>query len=210
MIINKICQCFTSNLDIHNKLIQEVAMRMFQFQLAVCTKSGREQHPHAAHPSFRAPRCESSLDMNEPLSRPFNGPLCLGEKSPFSRPRTYKWLPRCRGGPYFPAVDSFVTLTAFPFLDCTLAEKNKESTRSSTVNVTMCAGARRRQSDACRHLVPVTVPILPCNSRISCGTQLTPVSQNRWTSTTAAVESFNFKGFSVFQTCLYVDKMCSV
>lgn len=50
------------------------------------SKSRREQHPHAAHPSFRAPRCESFLDMNEPLSRLLNGPLCLGEKRSFRRP----------------------------------------------------------------------------------------------------------------------------
>lgn len=65
------------------------------------------------------------------------------------------WMaPRPRDGPI--SLLSFVILTGFPLLNCTL-EGNKESTCSSTFNIAMFTDTRRRESDACCHLIPIPV-----------------------------------------------------
>lgn len=43
--------------------------------------------PHPGHPDVNPPQIWMSL-----LSRPLNGPLCLGEKRPSCRPWTHEWL----------------------------------------------------------------------------------------------------------------------
>lgn len=121
--------------------------------ILICSlsKSWREQHPHAADPSFRAPRCEFSSDMNEPLSRPFNGTLCLGEERPFlALISPHKWLLHAEMA-LFPCCH-----LAFPFFNCTLGG-NKGSTCSSTFNMAKYTGTRHRQSDACSHFILIPI-----------------------------------------------------
>lgn len=92
--------------------------------------------------------------MNEPFVQASQwAPVSWWEKT-FLSPLDSWMAPRRRDGPI--SLLSFVILTAFPLFNCTL-EGNKESTCSSTFNTATYTDTRRRESDACRYVIPIPV-----------------------------------------------------